>query len=165
MEQEYILSVYVDNHFGTLARVAGMFRRRGFNIDTLSVGETEDPAFSRITISFRGDEHFKKQLAAQLEKLEDVKKVKVLDRDSSVTRELVLIKIKNDPKRRPEVLDICEIFRARVIDYSQKTMTIEITGKDKLDAFIDLMRQFGIIEICRTGIVGLQRGSANIKED
>ncbi len=162
--EEYIVSVYVDNHFGTLARVAGMFRRRGFNIDTLTVGETEDPAFSRITISFRGDEKFKKQLVAQLEKIEDVKNVKVLERESSVTRELVLIKIRNDPATRPEVMNICEIFRARVVDYSAETLTIEITGKDKLSAFIDLMRRYGIIEICRTGIVALERGSANIKE-
>ena len=94
-----------------------------------------------------------------------MKNVKVLERDSAVTRELVLIKIRNDPATRVEVMNVCEIFRARVVDYGNETLTVEITGKDKLGAFIDLMRRYGIIEICRTGIVALERGSANIKEN
>ncbi|MCD7774769.1 MAG: acetolactate synthase small subunit [Clostridiales bacterium] len=161
----YILAVLVKNHFGVLARVASMFRRRGFNIDTLTVGETEDPEYSRITVTFTGDDKIKNQIASQLMKMPDVENVVEHKRGSSVSRELVLIKINNTPETRQDIMSVVDVFRAKVIDYAKDVMTIEITGESsKIDAFIDLVREFGIIEVCRTGIVSLERGKKNISQ-
>ena len=155
----YVIAVLVNNKFGVLARVAGMFRRRGFNIETLTVGETEDPEFSRMTISFFGDEASRKQVVAQLSKLSDVRAVGMIAPDAAVMRELALIKIRNSDVTQPEIMTVVEIFRARVVDYGRERMTIEITGEtSKVNAFIDNMKKYGIIEMCRTGIVALERG-------
>ena len=136
-----------------------MFMRRGFNIDSLTVGETDDPAFSRITITLRADENSRDQLMNQLYKLQNVKKVKVLESGSSVERELMIIKVSNSPEKRAEIMAASEIFRAKIIDYTTDTICVEVTGEPtKINAFIDIMKPLGIEEICRTGVVALERG-------
>ena len=159
----FVIAVYVDNKFGVLTRVTSMFTRRGFNIDALTVGETECPEYSRITISLSGDGYAKEQLINQLRKLFNVKKVEVLDEDEAIKRELALVKIKNNKETRGDVLSAVEVYRAKVIDYNLDEMCVEITGDpSKIDAFIKLMIPYGIIEMCRTGIVALERGSETL---
>ena len=161
-KNQFVIAVYVDNQFGVLTRVTSMFTRRGFNIDALTVGETESPAYSRITISLSGDGYAREQLINQLRKLYNVKKVEVLEEDC-IQRELMLIKVKNTAEYRAEVLSAVDVYRAKVIDYTVDEMCIEITGDpSKIDAFVKLMVPFGIIEMCRTGIVALERGSATL---
>ena len=152
---KFVIAVYVDNKFGVLTRVTSMFTRRGFNIDALTVGETERPEYSRITISLSGDGYAREQLINQMRKLYNVKKVEVLESDS-IKRELMLIKVKNSPEQRSDVLAAVDVYRAKVIDYTSDEMCIEITGEpSKIDAFVKLMIPFGVIEMCRTGIVAL----------
>ena len=159
-KNQFVIAVYVDNQFGVLTRVTSMFTRRGFNIDALTVGETESPAYSRITISLSGDGYAREQLINQLRKLYNVKKVEVLEEDC-IQRELMLIKVKNTAEYRAEVLSAVDVYRAKVIDYTVDEMCIEITGDpSKIDAFVKLMMFYGIIiEMCRTGLVALERGS------
>ncbi|MBQ7600263.1 MAG: acetolactate synthase small subunit [Clostridia bacterium] len=155
-----VIAVYVENKYGVLTRVSSLFMRRGFNIDSLTVGETDDPDFSRITLTLNGDDHIRDQLIKQLYKLENVKKVKLLDEATSVERELALIKVRNTPDTRNEIMTAAEIFRAKVIDYTPDSMCIEVTGEPtKINAFIEAMKPLGIAEICRTGAVALERGS------
>lgn len=154
-----VIAIYVENKYGVLARVSGLFMRRGFNIDTLTVGATHDPDYSRITITLDEDEHIRDQVINQLKKLHNVKKVKLLPQ-SSVQRELMLLKVKTTPENRSEVLAASEIYRAKIIDYNTSTMCIEVTGESsKIDAFIEVMKPIGIIEMCRTGVVALERGA------
>ena len=159
-KNQFVIAVYVENKFGVLTRVTSMFTRRGFNIDALTVGETESPAYSRITISLSGDGYAREQLINQLRKLFNVKKVEVLE-DSCIQRELMLIKVRNCAEHRAEVLSAVDVYRAKVIDYTVDEMCIEITGDpSKIDAFVKLMMSYDlIIEMCRTGIVALERGS------
>ena len=160
---KFVIAVYVDNKFGVLTRVTSMFTRRGFNIDALTVGETECPEYSRITISLSGDGYAKEQLINQLRKLFNVKKVEVLEEEEAIKRELALVKIKNNKDTRGDVLSAVEVYRAKVIDYTLDEMCVEITGDpSKIDAFIKLMIPYGIIEMCRTGIVALERGSGTL---
>ncbi len=155
---KFVIAVYVDNQYGVLTRVTSMFTRRGFNIDALTVGETESPAYSRITISLSGDGYAREQLINQMKKLYNVKKVEVLE-DNAVKRELMLIKVYNKAETRADILSAVDVFRAKVIDYTTDGMCIEITGEPtKIDAFVELMIPYGIIEMCRTGIVALERG-------
>ncbi len=162
-DNRFVIAVYVDNKFGVLTRVTSMFTRRGFNIDALTVGETESPEYSRITISLSGDGYAKEQLINQLRKLFNVKKVEVLEEDEAIKRELALVKIKNNKDTRGDVLSAVEVYRAKVIDYTLDEMCVEITGDpSKIDAFIKLMIPYGIIEMCRTGIVALERGSGTL---
>ena len=159
----FVIAVYVENKFGVLTRVTSMFTRRGFNIDALTVGETECPEYSRITISLSGDGYAKEQLINQLRKLFNVKKVEVLEEEEAIKRELALVKIKNNKEARGDVLAAVEVYRAKVIDYTLDEMCVEITGDpSKIDAFIKLMIPYGIIEMCRTGIVALERGSGTL---
>lgn len=159
----FVIAVYVDNKFGVLTRVTSMFTRRGFNIDALTVGETESPEYSRITISLSGDGYAKEQLINQLRKLINVKKVEMLEEEEAIKRELALVKIKNNKETRGDVLSAVEVYRAKVIDYTLDEMCVEITGDPlKIDAFIELMIPYGIIEMCRTGIVALERGSGTL---
>ena len=159
---KFVIAVYVDNKSGVLTRVTGMFTRRAFNIDTLTVGETERPEYSRITICMRGDENVKEQIINQLKKLVVVKKVEVLE-DEPIKRELMLIKVSNDAKNRNDIMTAVDVFRASVIDYSPEGMCIEVTGSpSKIDAFVKLMQPFGILEMCRTGIVALDRGTVTL---
>ena len=161
-KNQFVIAVYVDNRYGVLTRVTSMFTRRGFNIDALTVGETECPEYSRITICLSGDGYAREQLINQLRKLYNVKKVEVLE-DDSITRELMLIKVKNVSETRSDVLSAVDVYRAKVIDYTADEMCIELTGDpSKIDAFVKLMLPYGIIEMCRTGIVALDRGSTSL---
>lgn len=154
-----VIAVYVENTYGVLTRVSGLFMRRGFNIDSLTVGETDDPKYSRITITLSGDEHERDQLINNLTKLHNVKRVKLLEDSASVQRELMLIKIRNSKENRSEVMAAASIYRAKIIDYTTDAMCVEITGEpSKISAFIDVVSPLGIVEICRTGVVALQRG-------
>lgn len=164
MAKQYIIGVLVSNVAGVLSRVSGMFTRRSFNIDSLTVGETESSEFSRITIAFHGDDEIKDRIIRQLDKLHDVKEVEVLDRHETVTRELLLIKIRNTPDTRQDIMTAVEIFRSKIVDYSPASLTIEITGEtSKIEAFIELVKPFGIMEMCRTGIVAVERGENCLK--
>ena len=159
-----VIAVYVENKYGVLARVAGLFMRRGFNIDSLTVGETDDPKFSRITITLDGDENDREQVVNQLKKLHNVKQVKVLDDGGSVERELLLLKVRNNSENRSEIMAATEIYRAKVVDYTTDSICVEVTGEpSKIRAFIEVMKPLGIVEMCRTGVVALQRGG-NILE-
>ena len=163
MENErFILAVYVENKAGVLTRITAMFTRRGFNIDALTVAETETKEYSRITVEMRGDEYVRSQLITQLQKLVVVKKVEVLE-TQSMQRELMLIKVENQSENRSDIMTAVDVFRASVIDYSVESMCIEVTGApSKIDAFIKLMQPFGILEMCRTGVVALDRGNTTL---
>lgn len=157
--KRFVIAVYVENKYGVLTRVTGMFMRKGFNIDALTVGETDDPAYSRITITLHGDDYAREQLINQLKKLYNVKKVKILESTNTVERELMLIKIKNTPENRTEIMAAAEIFRAKIIDYSTDTLCVEVTGEpSKIKAFIEVVKPLGIVEMCRTGVVAMERG-------
>ena len=161
----HVLSILVENHSGVLSRVTGLFSRRCYNIDSLSVGETEDGAYSRITVVLHGDTYIIDQIQKQLAKLVEVVSVKVLLPAASVYRELALIKVAALPAVRAEVVGIVDIFRANIIDVSPETITVEMTGdQTKIAAFSALMEPYGIKEIARTGLTALQRGASNIRE-
>ena len=160
-----VIAVYVENKYGVLTRVSGLFMRRGFNIDSLTVGETDDPQFSRITITLNGDNYAREQLINQLKKLHNVKQVKLLKSETSVERELMLVKIKNTPENRNEIIAATEIYRAKIVDYTTDAMCVEVTGEpSKIKAFIEVMEPLGIIEMCRTGVVALERGGSIIEK-
>ncbi len=153
-----VLSLLVDNTSGVLSRVSGMFSRRGYNIDSLSVGVTENPKYSRMTVAVSGDDRILSQIKNQLVKLEDVVEVVELEDGSSVCRELVLIKVKADQNQRQAIIAITDVFRAKIVDVSPDTLMIEITGNNtKIDAFIGLLDGFEIKELVRTGLTGLTR--------
>ena len=155
-----VLSVLVDNTSGVLNRVAGLFSRRGYNIDSLTVGETENPKYSRMTIVVTGDDDILEQIVKQITKLEDVRRVDVLEPSDSVTRELILVKIKAEPAQRQQVISITEIFRDNIVDVAKDSLMIEITGsQSKLKAFLSLVEDYEILELVRTGITGLARGT------
>ena len=153
-----VLSLLVDNTSGVLSRVSGMFSRRGYNIDSLSVGVTENPKYSRMTVAVTGDDRILSQIKNQLMKLEDVVEVVELEDGTSVCRELVLIKVKADQNERQAIIAITDVFRAKIVDVSPGTIMIEITGNNtKIDAFIELLNGFEIQELVRTGLTGLAR--------
>jgi len=156
-----VISILVNNQSGVLSRVSGLFSRRGYNIDSLSVGVTEDRGHSRITVVAFGDDNVIYQIHKQLEKLIDVLEVTELAPETSVFRELALIKVSVDaPSGRSEIIGIAEIFRANVIDVSHTTLTMELTGdQSKIEAFTQLLAPYGIVEIVRTGLSGIQRGA------
>ncbi len=164
-----IISMLVNNESGVLTRISGLFARRGFNIDSLSVGETQDPHVSRMTIQAAGDEYVRDQLVHQLEKLQDVLVVESLELSQIVARELLLVKVRAEESTRSQVLDAVTVFRAKVIDLTPTSMTMELTGEQtKLDAFITFLNPLGIIEVCRTGVTAIGRGGyvlTNNKED
>lgn len=156
--KRHTISVLVENKFGAFNRVAGMFSAKGYNIDSLSVGPTEEEDISRMTIVTRGDDQIIEQITKQLNKLIDTIKVVDLTFDSFVERELVLVKVQSTQGSRPEIMQIVEIFRAKVVDISPKSLTLESTGgQQKVDAFIKMLKPFGIKEIARTGRVALKR--------
>jgi len=156
---KHILSVLVENKPGVLARVAGLFSRRGFNIDSLAVGITENPDVSRMTITVDAEEHPIEQVTKQLHKLINVIKITDLDAEKTVARELALLKVKSDAKTRAEVMQLAKIFRAQILDVSRKTITIEITGTfEKIDALEQLLQPHGVVEIVRTGRIAIERG-------
>ncbi len=158
----YVIAVYVENKYGVVSRISGLFMRKGFNIDTFTGGETDNPDFSRITIALDGDEYVRDQIINQLKKLHNVKQVKLLP-PSSVEREIMLIKVANSPETRSDIMAAAEVYRAKIIDYTVEAMCIEVTGEpSKLNAFIEVMKPLGIIELCRTGVVALERGNNSI---
>jgi acetolactate synthase-1/3 small subunit len=157
--KQHVVSALVENRAGTLSRVSGLFSRRGFNIDSLTVGETEDRSISRMTIAVSGDDAVLEQIIKQLGKLVDVIAVRELDSSSCIRREIMLVKIGADEKSRPAVIEIAGIFRSRVIDVSPSTITIEATGDiEKLDSLLLLLSPYGVLELARTGLVALERG-------
>ena len=157
--RKHTVSVLVENRFGVLSRVAGLFSARGYNIESLSVGETLDPAVSRMTLVVRGDEFVIEQVMKQLHKLIDVIKVSDLTDDHHVERELVLVRVNAEPQHRAEILRTADIFRAKVIDVTAVSFILEATGDEmKIEALIELLRPMGIQEIVRTGKVAITRG-------
>lgn len=163
MEQKHVLSVLVRNSSGVLSRVAGLFSRRGYNIDSLTVGRTEDKTISRMTITLKGDDDVLEQVRKQLDKLEDVIKIIEIKQGKSVVRELVLVKVKADAEKRAAINEIVKIFRCKIIDVSVETLTIELTGdENKISALIKLMEEYGIEELVRTGVTALERGDTTI---
>ena len=162
--QKRILSLLVDNTAGVLSRISGLFSRRGYNIDSLSVGVTADERFSRMTVVCSGDALILEQITKQLAKLVDVRDIKVLEPDNSVSRELVLVKVTAKPEQREGIISIANIFRANEIDVGKDSLVIELTGsKSKLGAFVDLLEDYEILELARTGITGLSRGAADVR--
>jgi acetolactate synthase-1/3 small subunit len=160
---KYVLGVLVDNHPGVLSKVSGLFSRRGFNIDSLAVGVTEDPEISRITIVVDGDEYIVEQLKKQLNKLINVIKVAIISEDS-ISRELALIKVKATPANRNEIVEIINIFRAKVVDVNRNSIIVEITGDSKkIAALEEMLNDFGILEMVRTGNISIDRGSKMVK--
>lgn len=156
----HIISVLVENKAGVLAKISGLFSRRGFNIESLAVGPTDEKKISRITLSVEAEKHSIEQIIKQLYKLINVIKIQELDPSNIVERELVLIKVNADSKTRPEILEIVSVFRANIVDVAKKTLMIEITGAgNKVKALEDLLRPFGIIELVRTGKIACARGS------
>jgi len=156
--QRYTISVLVENKFGVLTRVTGLFSGRGYNIDTLNVGPTHDESLSRMTIVTRGDPATVEQIVKQLDKLIDVVKVIEYRPGAYIDRELVLIKVQTTPQNRAEACQVAELFRAKVVDVQSDSLTIEITGgESKIEKFIRLMKDFGILELTRTGQVALPR--------
>lgn len=162
--KQRILSMLVDNTSGVLSRVAGLFSRRGYNIDSLTVGETADPRYSRMTVVVNGDELILDQITKQLAKLIDVADIKTLKSGESVNRELIMIKVRAEAKDRPGITSICDIFRAKVVDVAKDSMIIELTGdQPKLNAFLELLGDYEILELARTGITGLSRGAEDVR--
>jgi len=154
----HTVSALVENKSGVLARISTLFAARGYNIDSLSVGETEDPTVSRMTIVVNGDEHILEQIEKQLNKLIDVIKVSEYSSIPHIERDLALIKVKVDKTNRSELLEIVDIFRAKIVDVSTNSVIIEVTGdEEKIQALIELVRPFGIKELARTGVIAMAR--------
>jgi acetolactate synthase-1/3 small subunit len=161
--QQRVFQLLTNNTSGVLSRITGLFSRRGYNIESITAGVTADPKYSRITIVTSGDDEILEQIEKQLEKLVDVKDIKELKPEESVYRELVLIKIRVTAEQRQNVLSVANIFRANVIDVSADSLIVELTGnQSKIEAFINLLEGYEILEIARTGIAGLCRGTKNV---
>lgn len=158
-DKKILLSILVENYAGTLSKVAGLFTRRGYNIDSLNVAETQDPKLSRITVAVTGDSYVIEQITKQLHKLINVIKITILSDESSVQRELMMIKVNSEGAKRSEIIQIVNIFKANIIDVGRKSLIVSITGdEEKNNAFLELMKPFGIIEMTRTGPTALERG-------
>jgi acetolactate synthase-1/3 small subunit len=157
--RKHILSILVENKPGVLSRIAGLFARRGFNIDTLAVGPTDEERLSRITLTLDGATHPIDQVTKQLHKLVNVLKIRDLEPEETLARELALFKVTADGANRAEVMQVCEVFRAKIVDMNRRSMVVEVTGTyEKVDAFERLIRPFGLIEMARTGEIAIARG-------
>ena len=158
-DERRVISILVDNQSGVLARVSSLFNRRGFNIDSLTVSATNDPAISRITVTTHGDENALTQLLLQTGRLEVTRQIFELDQDHSLQRELLLLKVAADVHNRAELREIASIYKSQIIDLSPDSMVFELTGKpSKIDAFLLMFRDYNILEMCRTGVTALERG-------
>lgn len=158
--QKHTIAVLVENQFGVLCRVAGLFSARGFNIDSLTVGETQDPSVSRMTVVARGDERVVQQITRQLDKLIDVISIEILSPQDTIDRELVMIKVKSDVSNRNELMGVVNNFRGKIVDVQEDSMTIEATGTEaKIDAMLELLKSFGVLEVVRTGKIAISRKS------
>ena len=163
MNEKFIVGIIVSNHFGVLNRVAGLYAKRGYNIDSLAVGETENPAYSRMTIVSTGDEYMKNQVLKQLGKLRDVKMVGLLDKDNSVSIEHMLIKMRAGEAGKASISSLINDYGGRVMDFGGDFITAEITGSsEKIERFIDAVRNIGILEVCRSGLISMIHGMENI---
>ena len=161
----HILSILAENEAGALSRIAGLFSARGYNIESLTVAPTEDPSLSRMTILTRGSDEVLEQITKQLNKLIEVLKIVELEPDSSVRRELMLIKIKADPASRSQIIEIVQLFRGKTIDVHNDSMTIEATGSpDKLEALLEMLKPYGVRELVQSGLVALGRGSRSLSD-
>jgi acetolactate synthase-1/3 small subunit len=162
-DMKHTISLLVENKFGVLARISGLFSARGYNIDSLSVGTTEDPLVSRMTIVVKGDNRVLEQVEKQLNKLIDVIKVADYQETPHLERDLALIKVTADKATRSELIQICDIFRAKIVDVAVDSIIVEMTGdEEKIEALLRMLRPFGIKEMCRTGIVAMARGAKGI---
>ena len=162
--KQRILSILVDNSSGALTRVSGLFARRGYNIDSLTVGVTADPKYSRMTVVASGADSVLEQITKQLSKLVDVRDIKVLKPDKSVTRELIMVKVRADATHRQDIMTIAEIYKARLVDVDPESVIVEVTGtQNKLDAILTLLSEFEILELARTGLTGLSRGTKDVR--
>ena len=161
--KQIVLSLLVDNNPGVLARVAALFSRRGYNIDSLTAGVTNNPKYTRITVAVSGDDQILEQIRNQIGKLEEVRRTIVLDDKESVCRELVLVKVMADKKDQQDIIAIADVFRAKIVDVGASSVMIELTGtQNKLDAFLNLMADFEVLEMVRTGLTGLGRGMSTL---
>lgn len=162
----HVLSVLVSNHSGVLSRVAGLFSRRGYNIDSLSVGETKHPNMSRMTIVARGDDMIIDQIIKQLDKLHDVLYIKQLPMEIAICKELALVKVATTTNSRVEIIGIVDIFDAKIVDVATEALTIEVTGdREEIDTFLNMVEAYGIKEMTRTGLIALQKGNYDIQKD
>ena len=162
--RKVVFSMLVDNTSGVLSRIAGLFSRRGYNIDSLTVGVTADPRYSRATVVAKGDRIILEQIEKQLCKLVDVIDIKRLEPESSICRELIMIKLKVNEENRQSIISVANIVRAKIVDVSKESLLIELTGnQSKIEAFIDLLNGYEILELARTGITGLSRGVFDVK--
>ena len=158
-----VFSLLVDNNPGVLSRVSGLFSRRGYCIDSITAGVTADPRFTRITIVASGDELILSQIEKQVRKLEDVIEIKVLHPEDSVYRELIMVKVRANKTERTEIISVADIFRAKIVDVEKDSLMVELTGNgSKVDAFLELLEGYEILELARTGITGLQRGIKDV---
>lgn len=158
-----VYSLIVDNNPGVLSRISGLFSRRGYSIDSITAGVTADPRFTRITIVASGDELILSQIEKQVRKLEDIVEIKVLDPAESVYRELIMVKIRANASERAEIISIADIFRAKIVDVEKESLMVELTGnQSKLEAFMNLLDGYEILELARTGITGLARGIKDV---
>ena len=161
--QRKVFQLLVDNTSGVLSRISGLFSRRGYNIESITAGVTADPRFTRITIVASGDDEILDQIEKQVSKLVDVRDIHELKPDDSVYRELAMVKVKCSPEQRQSVISVADIFRGKIVDVSNESLIIEITGNQtKVDAFIKLLDGYEILELARTGIAGLSRGTSNV---
>ena len=161
--QKKVFQLLVDNTSGVLSRISGLFSRRGYNIESITAGTTADPRFTRITIVASGDDEILDQIEKQVAKLVDVRDIKELRPDNSVYRELALVKVRTSEEQRQGVISITDIFRAKIIDVSADSLIVELTGnQEKIDAFLNLLGGYEILELARTGIAGLGRGTENV---
>ena len=164
--KKYVIGMLATNEAGVLNRITGLFGRRGFNIVSITAGETEDPKLSRLTVTFVGDDYARDQAIRQAAKCVDVEYIKELPIEKSITRELVMLKVAtDDADMRKDVMDAIAAFKAKQIDYSSRSVVVELTGESaKIDSFIELMKPYGILELCRTGTVAMDRGTTCLKD-
>ena len=161
--QKRVFQLLVDNTSGVLSRISGLFSRRGYNIESITAGVTADPRFTRITIVASGDELILSQIEKQVRKLEDVIEIKVLQPEDSVYRELIMVKVRANKTERTEIISVADIFRAKIVDVEKDSLMVELTGNgSKVDAFLELLEGYEILELARTGITGLQRGIKDV---
>lgn len=163
--KEIVIAIRVRNQFGVLTRVAGLISRRGFNIETLTVSATETPGVSRMTVSLHGDDYARNQIIKQVSKLHEVLEIGEIENGSGVTRDLLLIKVGATAENRQDVIAATNVFRGSIADFARDSMVIQLAGDEsKLDAFIELMKPYGILEMCRTGLISLDRGAECLKD-
>ncbi len=162
--RKQVFSLLVDNNPGVLSRISGLFSRRGYSIDSITAGMTADPRYTRITVVSSGDELILSQIEKQVRKLEDVVAIKVLKPEESVCRELIMVKLRANAAQRGEIISVAALFRAKIVDVEEDSLMIELTGtQSKLEAFLNLLKDYEILELARTGITGLSRGSKDVE--